>query len=286
MRKIASTLLEIIAVLLLGGLLGATLVRFAPGFGTDEQEMDSRLNHDSMQALRQANAPGESLSGFYLHHLQRMLHGDLGYSKTLQEPVRQLLAERLPDTLKSVALGLLFGWSLGLGLAATATLFRSWSLNIFTGLLASTMLSVPAAVLALLLVMAHAPGRLVLGFVVFPKVFRYSRNLLSQVADQPHVVTAWAKGLGRLQVFKKHIVPIITPQLLALLGVSVSLAFAAAIPMEVVCDLPGVGQLAWKAALGRDFELLVDLTMLVTTITLAANSAAGWMTPRLIVREP
>jgi peptide/nickel transport system permease protein len=59
-----------------------------------------------------------------------------------------------------------------------------------------------------------------------------------------------------------------------LAGVSVSLALAAAIPVEVLCDLPGIGQLAWKAALGRDLCLLVDLTMIVTLLTLLANSAS------------
>jgi ABC-type dipeptide/oligopeptide/nickel transport system permease component len=44
--------------------------------------------------------------------------------------------------------------------------------------------------------------------------------------------------------------------------------------VEAVCDLPGIGQLAWKAALGRDLELLVNLTMIVTMVTLLANSAA------------
>ena len=65
-----------------------------------------------------------------------------------------------------------------------------------------------------------------------------------------------------------HILPVAGPQLLALAGVSVSLAFAATIPVEVLCDLPGIGQLAWKAALSRDLVLLVNLTMIVTLITL------------------
>ena len=71
-----------------------------------------------------------------------------------------------------------------------------------------------------------------------------------------------------------HVLPVAAPQLFALAGVSVCIAFAAAIPVEVLCDLPGIGQLAWKAALSRDLELLVNLTMIVTLITLLANSAA------------
>ena len=65
-----------------------------------------------------------------------------------------------------------------------------------------------------------------------------------------------------------------TPQILALAGVTVSTALAASIPLEALCDSPGMGQLAWQAALGRDLPLLVNLTLIVTLITLGANLAA------------
>jgi peptide/nickel transport system permease protein len=62
--------------------------------------------------------------------------------------------------------------------------------------------------------------------------------------------------------------------LLALAGVSVSLAIGAAIPVEALCGLAGVGQLAWQAALARDLPLLMNITVLVTLVTLLANSGA------------
>ena len=86
------------------------------------------------------------------------------------------------------------------------------------------------------------------------------------------MLTARAKGLGNIRVLLWHILPGAAPQLLALAGVSVSLAFTAAIPVEALCDIPGIGQLAWKAALGRDVALLVNLTMIVTLVTIIANS--------------
>ncbi|MFZ0396306.1 MAG: hypothetical protein WCF17_07435 [Terracidiphilus sp.] len=46
------------------------------------------------------------------------------------------------------------------------------------------------------------------------------------------------------------------------------------IPLEALCDSPGIGQLAWQAALSRDLPLLVNLTMLFTLVTLGANLAA------------
>lgn len=269
--------LKILITVLIGGFLGATLVRLAPGFGVDEDELDARLSHQSIQALRETRASDTNLFVFYFRYLNRLAHGDLGDSRTLQRPVSQLLAERLPETLKSVALGLALGWSAGFLLAVAIVMSRAWYLDLLGSLLVGILLCLPAAVLALLFVLAHAPARLLLGLVVFPKIFRYSRNLLARSSALPHVLTARAKGLGNMRVLVWHILPTAAPPLLALLGVTVSVAFTAAIPMEALCDMPGIGQLAWKAALGRDVALLVNLTMIVALVTLVANSASDIM---------
>jgi peptide/nickel transport system permease protein len=274
LRRLAKLVGKIMIVVLLGGFLGATLVRLAPGFGVDEEELDTRLNSQSIQALRREQAPQQNIFVFYSHYLGKLFRGDLGVSRTLQRPVSELLAERLPETLKSVGLGLALGWAVGLSLAIAAVMSRAWYVDAFSNLAASALLCVPAAVLALLFLLERIPARLLLSLIVFPKVFRYSQNLLTRSSSLPHVLTARAKGLGNLRVLVWHILPTAAPQLLALVGVSISLALAASIPMEALCDIPGIGQLAWKAALGRDFELLVNLTMIVTLVTLLANAAS------------
>jgi peptide/nickel transport system permease protein len=182
--------------------------------------------------------------------------------------------------MKSVAVGLALGWLFGFTLAVPVAMFRSWLVDISASAMAGILLCVPAAVLALIFVLIRVPGRFVVALIIFPKVFRYARNLLASSAELPHVLTARAKGLGNLRIFFWHILPNVGSQLLALAGVSVSLAFAATIPVEVLCDLPGIGQLAWKAALGRDLYLLVNLTLIVTLVTLIANSAADLARPR------
>jgi len=260
-------------VVLLGGMLGATLVRVAPGFGVDEEELDTRLNQQSIEAVRQSHAT-DSVVNFYFNYFARLSHGDLGISQTLQRPVSQLLRERLPETLKAVGLGLAFGWALGLSMALAVVTWRSWYVDLFAGMAAGIVLCLPAAAIALGFVLLQAPARMVLGLVVFPKVFRYSRNLLTRSASAPHIITARAKGAGDLRVLFWHVLPTAAPQLLALAAVSVSIAFTAAIPMEALCDLPGIGQLAWKAALGRDIALLINITMMVALITVLANSAS------------
>jgi peptide/nickel transport system permease protein len=246
---------KILITVLIGGFLGATLVRLAPGFGVDEGELDARLSDRSIQALREARANEPNLFLFYLGYLSRLLHGDLGTSRTLQRPVLQLVGERLPETLKSVALGLALGWSAGFLLAVAIVMSRAWLLDLLGSLLVGVLLCLPAAVLAMLFVLAQAPARLVL-------------------------------GLGNMRVLVWHILPTAAPQFLALLGVTVSVAFTAAIPMEALCDIPGIGQLAWKAALGRDVALLVNLTMIVTLVTLVANSASDMMGKTFRASEP
>jgi len=271
--RLAKLVGKVLVVVLLGGFLGATLVRFAPGFGIDEEELDIRLSDQSIRALRQMDAPKSNVVVFYLSYLRKMIGGDLGTSRTLERPVSRLLAERFPETLKSVGSGLALGWILGLSLAVAVVQSRAWYLNWLASFVVGVLLCLPAAVLALLFVVERVPARLLLSLVVFPKVFRYAQNLLERCAALPHVITARAKGLGNVRVMLWHILPPALPQLAALVGVSVSLAFAASIPMEALCDLPGIGQLAWKAALGRDVELLVNLTMIVALVTLLANSA-------------
>jgi peptide/nickel transport system permease protein len=129
-------------------------------------------------------------------------------------------------------------------------------------------------VLGLLFVLLRAPAALALGLLVFPKIFRYARTLLQQSANLPHVLTARAKGLGSVRVLLWHYLPPAAGQWLALLAVSIPVALSAAVRIEVVCDLPGIGQLAWKAALARDLYLLVCLTGIVTLTTVVAKSAS------------
>jgi len=271
--KIARHVSAMLATILLGGLLSVTLVRLAPGFGVDEEQLDPHLNAESIRALRQSRDQ-QSVFGFYLHSLQRALHGDLGTSISLGQPVTKLLRERAPLTVRLVAIGLLLSWAVAMALALSAAWLRVSAYDAATTLVSGTFLCLPAAVLALLSVLWNIPGSLAIALIVFPRVYRYARNLLAKAYSLPHLVTARAKGLSEVRILFWHVVPVVGPQMLAVAGVSVSIAIGAAIPVEALCGLAGIGQLAWQAALGRDLPLLMNITLLVTLVTLLANSGA------------
>jgi peptide/nickel transport system permease protein len=265
---------RILLTALLGGLLGATLVRLGPGFGVDERELDNRLNAESREAIRAEHAQDSNIALFYLRYLTGIAHGDLGFSRSLNRPVLELLKERLPLTLGSLAYGVLGGVSLGMLLALLTAFWRSPGANAAASLLSGSCLALPAAVVALFFLWMNAPGRWAIALVVFPHVYRYAKNLLVSTYQSPHVLAAQAKGLSSLRVLWAHVCAPAAPQLAALVGISVSLAFGASIPIEVISDTPGIGQLAWKAALDRDLPLLVNITVLVALMTLVANTLA------------
>jgi peptide/nickel transport system permease protein len=272
--KIAGHALALVATVLLGGLLSATLVRLAPGFDADEQELDPHLNAASVNALREARQQDRNIFRFYLSYMNRAAHGDLGTSLALGQPVRTLLLDRAPLTLRLLATGLALAWVLSLALALSAAWLRLSIYDTLSTVVSGTFLCIPAAVLALLSVLWNVPGSLAIALIVFPHTYRYARNLLVKTYSQPHVITARAKGLAEPRILFWHVVPVVAPQLLAVAGVSVSMAVGAAIPVEALCGLAGIGQLAWQAALARDLPLLVNITILVTLVTLLANSGA------------
>jgi peptide/nickel transport system permease protein len=283
--KIARHLGAIAGLVLLGGLLSATLVRMAPGFDADEHELDPSLSAESVRALHEARVAEHNIVGFYIGYLRGAVHGDLGTSHALGQPVQTLLRERWPVTLRVAGIGLLLAWVVASLLAFTACVWRLPAYEILGSTLSGAFLCIPAAVLALLSVILNAPGYLAIALIVFPKIYRYSRNLLDKAYALPHITAARSRGLGEARILSWHVLPVAGPQMIALAGVTVSIALGASIPVESLCGLPGIGQLAWQAALSRDLPLLVNLSVLVTLVTLLANSGADVMTYILKPRE-
>ena len=139
-RPCCARLRRILLTALLGGLLGATLVRLGPGFDTDERELDNRLSAESRAAIRAEHAADSNIAAFYVRYLSGLVHGDLGFSRSLNRPVSELLKERLPLTLGSLGYGVLGGISIGLALAMLTACWRAPGSNLIPGMLAGSVL--------------------------------------------------------------------------------------------------------------------------------------------------
>ncbi len=272
--RIAGRVARLAGLVLLAGFLGATLVRFAPGFDADQREFDPTLSDATRRALRQERAGERDVLGYYAGYLKRMLAGDLGTSRSLNRPVAELVAERGPVTLRLAARGLAAAWLIGLAAAIAAVALRRPWWDLAASAWGGALLAVPAALVALVFLIAGGPVWPALALIVAPRVFQYSRNVLRKSYDSPHVMAARARGVAAPSLWLRHVLPGAFPPLVALAGVSASQSVDAAIPVEVICDVPGLSHLAWQAAQGRDLPVLVTLTLLVGLLTMAANAAA------------
>ncbi|HUA59788.1 MAG TPA: ABC transporter permease [Verrucomicrobiae bacterium] len=277
-RRIGAMLL----LLLAGGLLTALMVRFSPGFETDERELDPRLSQSSRLSLEKQRAADGDAANLANRFARMVFHADLGESPSLKRPIGELLRERLPVTAEIMAIGVIGGWTLAFALAMASVLSRRLVVRGLTASSQQVLICLPAAALAIVVFDIGGPVRALVALIICPRVFDFLRNLLHEAYQQPHILAARAKGLGEFAVWAKHVMPYAAPQLFALAATSVSIAFGAAIPVEALCDLPGIGQLAWLAATARDLPLLVVITLLVIAVTQACNMVSDWAALRRV----
>lgn len=254
------------AMILVAALLAGWFTGISPGSGIDALTLDPRMSDESVIALEQDRGFGAWFA--------RLLRGDLGESTAYGQPVVELVRARLPATAGVVGLGLLAGWGSALAALLLALGARSSALDSILAALSGATISQPAALLALLCLHADLPGAAAIGVLLFPQIFAYLRNLTDRILDEPHVLAALARGVSRPIVIARHVLLRAAPTALSLFGVSVSIALGAAVPVEVICGVPGIGQLLWEAALSRDLPLIVALTAVVAFVTISANFTA------------
>lgn len=262
------------AVVLAAGFFCATLARFAPGFGVDERSFDARFSARTLESITREHDLERNPIAYYFLFLSRLFRGEIGHSAVFNQRVETLIRERAPVTLMSVAEGLIGGWAAAVLLAGIATLAGRRSVVLAAMGLNGVLLSVPSAVLATLCLLFRLPPGIAIAGVILPRVYPHAYEQLRLALNIPSVLMARASGLRPLRVALLYVAPATAPALIALCGVSITLAFGASIPIEALSDSPGLGQMAWRAALGRDFPVLVSATMLLTTITVGANTAA------------
>ncbi|HYK84923.1 MAG TPA: ABC transporter permease [Ktedonobacteraceae bacterium] len=226
-----------------------------------------------------------------------LLHGNLGQSIQLQQPVLDAIQQRLPVTAElgicSLLFSLLLAFPLGIYSATHRNSWVDWLVNVLT--LTST--AVPGFVLGLVLLLIFAvdirvfpPG----GFVPFsddpagnirdlilPMItlgtgtiavnMRQIRASMIEVLSQDYVRTARAKGLRERRVQYIHalrnaIIPVIT-----VVGLQVGAIIGGTFVVETIFLWPGIGQLAVTSILAKDYPMVQGVVLLSAFLYMGAN---------------
>lgn len=255
----------------------------------------------AIAAFNAANGYNRSLPIQYIDYVNRLIHGNLGFSYHFDQSVGSLLALDLPKSVlligSSYVIALLIAIPVGVVQALrryklsdnvlTTVSFIGYAMPTFwLGILllvvfSSTIHLLPsegpqgASVSASL----SDPGALVLPvatltIVTVAQFSRFMRSAAIETLLQDYIRTALAKGTSRWQMVRRHllrnsILPIIT-----LIGLSLPGVLSGAIIVEVLFNYPGMGWLFWTATGAHDYPVLMGFTVVVAVATVVGNLLA------------
>ena len=267
----------------------AVLFSLAPGSDFDEREGDASLSGVRRLKIRAEREEQNRLTVFIPRYLASLARGDLGVSQASGRPVAELLADRWPVTARAAFGGLVLGCGSAMAVSLLLALFRGGMLDLAASLSAGLLLCLPTAGLALMLMPYRGLGEfariLVVAAAVFPRMFRVASNLIEEAGRRAHVLAARARGVGRFRIAAVHMLGLVRFELAAMWGVCGGIALSACLPAEVALEAPGLGHMAFQAAIGRDLPVLINISMLVTLVTVGSNMISDEAARRSIDRQ-
>jgi peptide/nickel transport system permease protein len=265
-RRLTRSLVSLVLAVVAGGFIASALVRYSPGFEVDENSWNPQIGAATRAAIHARREYENRLPRFYARYLMKALGGDLGESDSFHVPVTELLRQRAGVTLRLIASGVVGGMLLGGWLAWLAVWPRRPALEFTAVSVSGLLLAVPPAVMALAFFLTGAPLGIAVALAILPRVFGTMRALWSDLYRSGALLAARARGMAPSVLAWRYVLRPAASQLIALGGVALVLAFGVLIPIEAICDVPGVGQLTWHAAVARDLPLLCGLALIITLV--------------------
>jgi peptide/nickel transport system permease protein len=283
-----------------------TLVTFVVFFVLPTHYNNARRNERGTDLQTQFDARG-SVPVQYLHFLGHVvLHFDLGTSRASDEPVTDVLRRTLPVTaslvLGGVILWLLLAFPIGVlsALRPRSLLDKGLMLLVVTGaaahpvwvsLLFSYFFGVRLHVFPIsgyCDFVYHADSsygcggprfwafHMTLPWITYALVFaalyaRMIRGSLMETMEEDYVRTARAKGASTFRVVRRHALRNAMLPVITMLGMDVGVAFAGALFIEDVFDLPGMGRLFVNSIGAGDVPVIMGIALVVSFAVVIAN---------------
>ena len=223
------------------------------------------------------------------HYLAGIVHGDLGVSYVQDQPVAQLIIDRLPATIElglaGLALELILGGAFGVWDGMRPRRSRILAV-VNVGLL-----SVPAFSLAFVLLLLFGyklslfpidggtggtrivlPA-LTLGLFGMPYYANVVRDAMQETLAAPYTRTAVAKGLPRRAVLRRHVLRNAFSPALTMAGLDFAILLSGVVFVETVFGWPGIGQLQTQAFYNVDRPVLMGTVVVAAVLVVVATLA-------------
>jgi peptide/nickel transport system permease protein len=305
-------------------LFGVSLLTFlfsalTPGSYLDEMRLNPQIAPETIAALRAQYQLDRPLPVRYLHWLNAVAHGKLGFSFAYNSPVAPLLWVRAQNTLLLTVTATLLAWALALPLGVWSAVRFGGAPDRVLSWTTATLLVVPDLVLALgLLILAVRTGWFPTGGMVsvgfeelsplqkfrdlalhlalpvlalvlaaLPMLLRHVRASVVEVLDAPFLRAARSHGIPHRKLIFGYALRAAANPLISLFGFSVGTLLSGSLLVEVVMSWPGLGPLLLEAILARDLYVVIGGVLLSMIFLVAGNLVADvllyWADPRIRV---
>ena len=288
-------LLLLIPVLLIVSILISSLIYFSPGDPVRVM-MGLRAHEEAVAEIRAELGLDKPYYVRYWNWLKNTARGNLGRSLQRNEPVVDLIAERLPATIEMTFFALVVAVLLAVPAGViSATRANSWVDN-FISLGSLFWISMPGfwiamiAVLLFCLKMGLLPisGRggpmwtleglrylalpgLILGIRQVAIISRLVRAGMLETLSEDYVRTARSKGLSERSVTYKHALRNAMIPTVTIFGLQIPELLSLAVIIETVFAWPGMGRMLVDAVLKRDYTLVQGIVLVYALIVILIN---------------
>ena len=236
----------------------------------------------------------------YAEYWLGLLQGDLGKSFRTERPVRDMIFERYPATIKLALAAMLVAIGIALPLGVLAGSRKNSLVDNFASFFALLGISLPTFVIGPFLVYVFAvklgwfsptgsyyPEDIVLpavtlGAALSAILTRMIRSSVIEELGEDYVRTARAKGVSERMVLFKHVlknglIPVVT-----ILGLQLGVLLAGAIITEKIFNWQGLGLLLLEDGIGkRDYRLVQGCVLVISVTYILANSLTDFVYRKL-----
>ncbi len=267
------------------------LLRILPGDPLDVLLGETALpaNRDALSAALKLDQPLLSAYGSYLLGL---VQGNWGQSFYSQQPVLNMLWQRLPATLELGLAALAVALTIAIPAGVIAALNQQkWVDKAVLGT-TTLLFALPSFVLGPLLMLIVAvwlgwlpvAGRGELAHVVLPAITlgaalsaltaRLLRNSLLEILNKVYITTAQAKGASFWRQLCNHLLPNALLPVVTIVALQAGVVLTGAVLTEAVFAWPGVGQLLVDALAQRDYPLIQATVLFIALVYLLMSVLA------------
>jgi peptide/nickel transport system permease protein len=297
---LGARLLQVIPTILLVSVMVFALQQLMPGDPAVVLAGEERGDPQVLAQIRAELWLDRPLVVQYLHWMGGVVHGDLGFSWRIREPVSQLVLTKLPVTLQLGVMAFAIALMVGVPMGILSAVYRNRPLDYIANFIGLAGLSTPNFWLGIMLILlvsvnlgwlppsGYVPltedwrqslattimPAFVLGNAIAAILMRHTRSAMLTALDQDYVRTARAKGLLEVRVVIRHafrnaLVPVVT-----LGALELGTLLSGAVLTEQVFSIPGFGKLVVDAVFNRDYPVVQGVVLVTACLYILLNLLA------------